>query len=109
MSRANVRRALGFMSLGERGTSKEPPSQYVWRSCAQRPARPPRKLCGPAQAQIARAKSPPIWSTAHVSPGACAASPASRGSMEQCFLNAAVKSVGSHVRGIADCEAFRLH
>ena len=29
MSRANLRRALGFISLGERGTSKEPPSQYV--------------------------------------------------------------------------------
>jgi len=29
MSRANVRRALGFISLGERGTSKKRPSQYV--------------------------------------------------------------------------------
>jgi hypothetical protein len=29
MSGANVRRALGFIGLGERRTSKEPPSQYV--------------------------------------------------------------------------------
>jgi hypothetical protein len=29
MRRANVRRAVGFIGLGERGTSKEAPSQCV--------------------------------------------------------------------------------